>query len=321
MFRLAIAAIAAVAFATPLSAHAGPVQVHRGDLTEGKRLFSIHCASCHGEDGTGGGAVRTTPAARNLTLPSRMNVLSDRQVYELIRQGGPSLQRAATMPAFGGSLSPLELWSIVSFLRGRHLAITDFFPFAESYWGEAYTIDQWGLERYEQVVGEPLPEDEQTFVVLGIYRGTQGPDGPRLIPDDPREIAKIQRRAKVGYIVFVAMEVPGIEGEHILGISMDNNGIVYDIKANTTDEALAERIEQTLSHFVGEGRKGQREPFRARGRLAPLARAWTPIYFRAMEAVVMFDKAERDRHWADSAFGGEEDPEPLVEDGAFDVEQ
>ena len=317
LLRISVAFFACL----PLALQAGSQQVHRGDMTEGARLFSIHCASCHGESGTGDGAIRITPEARDLTNPSRMTILSDRQVYELIRQGGPALQRQPTMPAFGGSLSTLELWSIVSFLRSRHLSITDFFPFAKSYWGEAYTIDKWGLERYEEVVGEPLAENEQTFVVLGIYRGTQGPDGPRLIPNDPREIAKIERRSKVGYIVFVPMEVPGIEGKHVLGISMDNNGIVYDIKANTTDEALATRIEETLAPFVGEGRKGQREPFSDFGTTEEMAKAWTPIYFRAMEAVVMFDKAERDRHWADSAFGRDEDPEPSIEEGEFDVDQ
>jgi mono/diheme cytochrome c family protein len=321
MSRIAKAIVALACFVPALSAGASQDRVHRGDLIEGGRLFTMHCAACHGETGTGEGAVRTTPRARDLTQPARLNLLSDRQVYDLVRQGGPSLGRSQVMPAFGGSLSTLELWSLVSFLRTRHLSITDFYPFAESYWGESYTIDEWGLERYQQVVGQPLPEGQRTYVVLGIYRGTQGPEGPRLIPNDPREIAKIQRRSKVGYIVFVPMTIPGIDGEHVLGVSMDNNGIVYDIKANTRDPALSERIERTLSEYVGEGRKGQREPFTARGPAAVLARAWTLTYFRAMEAVVMFDKAERDRHWADSAFGGEGDPEAHVEDGDFDVKQ
>jgi mono/diheme cytochrome c family protein len=315
MNRISVFAIA-LACLPAFSAQADSGQIRLGDLVEGSRLFAIHCASCHGDDGTGGGAVRTTPPASDLTDPSRMNLMSDRQVFELLRQGGPALGRQATMPRFD-ELSALELWSLVAYLRSRHLSVTDFFPHAESYWGERYTIDEWGLERYEQVVGQALPEGEQSFVVLGIYSGTQGPDGPRLIPNDPREIARIDRRSRVGYITFVPMEVPGIPGQHVLGISMNNDGIVFDIKANTTDAALARRIESTLSRFEGEGSKGQRQPFTVRG-AAPLARAWTHVYFRAMEAVVMFDKAERDRHWADAAFG-DEDPEASVEEGAFEV--
>ncbi len=319
MYRSFIVTIAAACL--PVLPAMAQDQLHSGDVREGSRLFSIHCAACHGPEGTGDGTVRTRPSPADLTDPSRMNLLSDTQLLELIRKGGPVLGRRDAMPGFEEGISNLELWGLASFLRTRHLSITDFFPFAANYWGESYTIDEWGLERYEQIVGEPLPEDERSYVVLGIYRGTPGPEGPALIPDDPREIAKIKREDKVGYIAFVPMEIPGISGEQVLGISMDNNGIVYDIMANTQDEDLARRVQDVLFDYIGEGRKGMRQPFTARGPAAELAASWTETYHRAMEAVVMFDKAERDRHWADSAFGRGEDAAISVEGGELDVDQ
>lgn len=292
-----------------------------GDVTQGARLFAVHCASCHGALGKGGGAVKTVPPAPSLDDPAQMTLMSDRQVFELIKGGGPALGKAETMPAFGDALDPLQMWDLVAFLRSRHLEIGDFFANAESYFGEPYTIDKWGAERHFKLTHVKLPKDDRTYTVLGIYKGTPGPEGPRLIPNTPLAVSQIDRQSKIGYVVFVDAKVPGVKGSHLLGISMDKGGLVWAIKVNTDDLKVKKQIESLLASWEGYGYKGMKEPFeggRSRKERA-LAKAWTEIYSRAMEAVVMFDKAERERHWADEDFGGPKEPDASVEGGELQI--
>jgi mono/diheme cytochrome c family protein len=303
---------------TATAARAGDdAKVEIGDLRQGARLFEIHCRACHGPEGRGKGLVVTEPSAPALDDPARMTLLSDQQIFTIVQKG----TKSKVMPSFGDALDDLEIWDLVAYLRSRHLGLTDFYPNAESFFGDVYVIDQWGLERHQALTGKKIPKDENHFTVLGVFKGTQGPQGPRLIPDNPLALAKIDRRNKIGYVVFVWGELPGIRGRHLLGISMDKTGLVWKIRVNTDDARLKRKIEKMLSVWEGYGRKGMKEPFRGgpSKRERAVARAWTEIYSRAMEAVVMYDKAERERHWADADFGGPAEPEATVEGGILKV--
>ncbi len=310
------------ALATAAQAQTGE-KARVGDEVQGRRLFALHCASCHGAEGHGRGAVATVPPAPALDDPSRMNLISDAQVFTLVKKGGPALGRKPTMPAFGPVVSDLEIWDLVAYVREGHLGVTDFFPDAEAYFGDRYTIDKWGLERHKALTGRTLKPEDATFTVLGVYAGTQGPEGVRLIPNDPLAVSEIDRTKKTGYVVFVKGKVPGVKGEHIIGIGMDKTGLIRKIRVNDKDPRVVRRIEKLLARFEGYGRKGMKEPFTGgrKKRDRELAKAFTEIYSRAMEAVVMFDKAERERHWADEDFGGPKEKDATVEGGLLNVKQ
>ena len=305
----------------PKFAAAQGSKVAVGDLTQGRRLFSLHCASCHGFEGRGGGNIVTMPAAPELVGPERMTLMSDAQIFALIDKGGPALDKSEMMPAFGTGLSDLDMWDLVAFLRSQHLTLTDFYPDAAAFFGNTYTIDKWGAERHQALTRVSLPKD-QAYTVLGVYQGTQPPSGPRLIPDTPLELAKVDRKSKVGYVVFVAGTLPGVQGEQILGVSMSNSGIVWKVLANTKSPKVRAQLARVMERWEGYGDKGMKTAFEGRGKKErQIAKAWTEIYSRAMEAAVMFDKAERERHWADSEFGGPADPEASVEGGILKVDQ
>ncbi|MDF1564156.1 MAG: cytochrome c [Deltaproteobacteria bacterium] len=313
--------LSALLTAPGLARAAEDEKVHIGDLRQGARLFDLNCRSCHGDGGNGKGVIQSEPASPALNDPSRMTLLSDKQVFSYIKTGGEKSGRSPVMPAFADSLDDLEIWDIVAYLRDRHLGLPDFYPDAESFFGDTYTIDEWGLERHEALTGVKIKKADNEYTVLGVYKGTQGPDGARLIPDDPLALSKIDRRAKVGYVSFVKGSVPGVKGTFLFGISMDNGGLVWKIRANTDDKAAKAKVEKILSVWEGYGNKGLKDPFeggRSKQERA-VAKAWTEIYSRAMEAVVMYDKAERERHWADSNFGGPADPEASVEGGILEV--
>lgn len=89
-----------------------PVEATPTSLANGKQLYDIYCSICHGAEATGKGAI-----AAKLTIPpddltkDATTEQPDGYLYQMIRQGGD------VMPAEGASLSPLERWDIVNYLR------------------------------------------------------------------------------------------------------------------------------------------------------------------------------------------------------------
>ena len=80
-------------------------------LAEGKALYGVYCALCHGDEGNGDGDL-ARHYRRMPTLTAR-HVLNypDGFVYSIIREGGRN------MPRFGDALSVDERWALVHYLR------------------------------------------------------------------------------------------------------------------------------------------------------------------------------------------------------------
>src|SRR5574337_616099 len=91
--------------------YANPVPATRQSVENGRRLFEIYCALCHGADAKGMGpvAVKFVPPP-DLTIPF-FQQKTDGYLYGTIRNGGP------IMPAHGALIAPKERWDIVNFLR------------------------------------------------------------------------------------------------------------------------------------------------------------------------------------------------------------
>ncbi len=88
-----------------------PVPKTRHSLENGRRLFEIYCAHCHGPNAKGMGIVSTKfIPAPDLTLPL-FKERTDGFIYGQIRSGGP------LMPPHGEVLSAAERWDLVNFLR------------------------------------------------------------------------------------------------------------------------------------------------------------------------------------------------------------
>ncbi|MBI3988049.1 MAG: cytochrome c [candidate division NC10 bacterium] len=88
-----------------------PVKATEASLQNGKKLFEIYCALCHGPDAKGMGPVSTKfIPPPDLTLPV-FKERTDGFLYGTIRNGG------ALMPPYGEVLSSRERWDIVNYLR------------------------------------------------------------------------------------------------------------------------------------------------------------------------------------------------------------
>jgi len=83
-------------------------------------LYNRWCAQCHGHNGGGDG-----PNAKYLPVrpavhwdAARMGARSDDALYDVIAAGGGPMGKSARMPAFGATLTPPEMRSLVAYIRG-----------------------------------------------------------------------------------------------------------------------------------------------------------------------------------------------------------
>lgn len=83
-------------------------------LAQGKELFAIYCALCHGQTSAQRGLVgmKLTPPPPGLDH-ELLTKRSDSHIFTAITQG------FGRMPSFRDKLTPGERWSLVNFLRTR----------------------------------------------------------------------------------------------------------------------------------------------------------------------------------------------------------
>ncbi len=83
-------------------------------LPEASRHFADHCASCHGNDGSGNTEIGRNlyPPAPNRRLPATRQV-SDGELYYIIHNG----VRWTGMPAWGEPGDDPDSWKLVLFIR------------------------------------------------------------------------------------------------------------------------------------------------------------------------------------------------------------
>jgi mono/diheme cytochrome c family protein len=96
-------------------ARANPLPKTEENLAEARAHWADHCASCHGNDGSGDILMgkRMYPPAPDMRQPATQN-LSDGELFFIIRNG----IRLTGMPAWGGSDHNAEdSWKLVHFIR------------------------------------------------------------------------------------------------------------------------------------------------------------------------------------------------------------
>jgi cytochrome c553 len=95
--------------------HKNPFTATTEILTEARRHFADHCATCHGNDGSGNTTVGRNlyPKAPDMRLSATQN-LTDGEIYYIIHNG----IRLSGMPAWGEAHGNDEdSWKLVLFIR------------------------------------------------------------------------------------------------------------------------------------------------------------------------------------------------------------
>jgi len=94
-----------------------PLPSAKETISAGQRLYSINCASCHGETGAGDGVAGKAldPPPANLAALVHMPMASDAYLLWSISDGGVQFQTA--MPPFKAILPEEDRWRIIVFLQ------------------------------------------------------------------------------------------------------------------------------------------------------------------------------------------------------------
>ena len=301
------AALGVLLCAVPLLARAETAPL-LGEVHRGQNLYRLHCAACHGATGQGDGVM--APSMQTKPGPVKSAALliarSDADLYALLYDGGVALQKSETMPAFGKALTELELWDLIAFVRSGEPSVLDFFPQGARYLVKPYPLDTFAQERLAKV-GVVAPKGEALPVVT-VFSGDRAPGTPaKLEPPDPVTLDSLKPRERIGYVVFLSAELSGEKGPTALALAMDRDGKLVKVLALGAPSPSRDKL---LAGYVGQGKKGPHLPLDSRT-AKPTKKSKAPAeephlagfdaaYARAMEAVTMYDKDERDRTWADA---------------------
>ena len=121
---LAMVVLSLVVLALAPPAAASAVQV-AGTLPEqiaqGQDLYSLNCVECHGADGEGG-LIKGVKGLEGFNMKAihsqdEMYTRNDQTLANIIAYGQPNLGMQPFGKAYGGTLSPTEIDSLVTFLR------------------------------------------------------------------------------------------------------------------------------------------------------------------------------------------------------------
>jgi mono/diheme cytochrome c family protein len=285
--------------------------VNVGDVAGGAKLYRVHCAVCHGLDGSGKGpawnSIKTTPADHR--DGSIMNGLDDELLFRIIQAGCRGASCSPAMPAFGDVLDVLQLWDLVAYLRTLHLPLAVFFPGADQYVFKRYAIGQTGnqefrdgqMERVRKVLKTFTPED-LTHTVFVLFRSPKKRTSLELVPQEPKKLAELKKENKLGYVTFLDLEIStGIKSP--VALALDVNFTILKLVAVTNDLNLAADLNSRLEKYAGLGKRGENPEFKVAKDKAAAAwdKAVTRAYFLSVESANDYELEERDRSWADGA--------------------
>jgi hypothetical protein len=216
---------------------------------------------------------------------------TDAELTDFIVKGDPG-----GMPSFP-HFPELDLWDVLAFLRQSEIRVTDFFPTAAFFTAKPYTLDADAKKRAAEAIGHDLSGAEATLAVLTFYGHVEGGGaGPLRVGDQPAELDKLKPKDKVGYLLFLELPRGDGKGDAKYGVALAKDGHILRIASQGGS------IDKAYQPFVGLGHKGSDALIKPKGkRESPkFETAFSHAFVRAIEAVTMFDKDERDRHWADT---------------------
>jgi mono/diheme cytochrome c family protein len=91
------------------------VPANAASIAAGKQLYDKQCAGCHGDTGTGDGAMgeELNPKPANLVDADWKHGSSDGEIFVVIRDG----VKNSGMKPYAGKLTAHQMWDVVNFLR------------------------------------------------------------------------------------------------------------------------------------------------------------------------------------------------------------
>jgi cytochrome c553 len=91
----------------------------KGDAKAGKTKYDANCVGCHGATGKGDGAAAAAlnPKPGDMTDGKAMKALSDKYLFDIIKDGGAAQKKSPIMPASAKKLNDQDISDIVAYIR------------------------------------------------------------------------------------------------------------------------------------------------------------------------------------------------------------
>ena len=283
-----------------------------GDVPNGTRLYRTHCTVCHGFDGSGLGSAKATlkKAPADHRNGSLMNARDDGLLIDTIKGGCAVRGCSKAMPGFGAELSSLSIWDLVAYLRSLHVPLVSFFPKVGLYVVKQYHVGQVGnadfkdgqLERLKKYAGKVAPA-ELTQTVFTLFSADGQLSTPKLVPQEPRQLARLKKDKKIGYVLF--MELNGPRNRKVpVGLALDRNFSIVKLVTTLVDPGLSGEYNRRFELYKGLGKRGDAPKFdTGRDKISKLFdKAVVRTYVLAVESVNAYELEEKERSWADDTF-------------------
>lgn len=266
-----------------------------GDPTHGQILFGKHCARCHGKEAQGG------KKGPRLTDGGRINAIADATMLEMF--GGDA--RGKGLHKIKKRLPRLDAWDLIGYLRSHVPHVGDLFPQADRYIVKEYQVDKHAKERLKKSLGREVSDKESSGSVFTMFNTKSG-SALELVPQDPRRLDALERRMKVGYVVFLPFAKPG-GGKVQLAIGLEPEVLkIVEMMAVDASGREDRDLNKLLSRFRDKGDRrlsGTADARLAVGgggkQLKDLEQRVTDVYLRTLEMVTAYEIEERERSWAD----------------------
>ncbi len=283
-----------------------------GDVANGKHLYNVHCAVCHGFDGNGDG-----PGAQDLDPPpavhrdgNLMNSRDDEMLLRTVLGGCAAAGCKGSMPGFDDALGQVDAWDLVAYLRTLHLPLRRFFPLVGEYLVKSYTIGKIGGEQFRRGQMERLQKQlgrseggDLTQTVFTLFRAEKPHESPRLVPQEPQKLAELNKGNKIGYVLFLTLKEP--RGRSVpLALALNAGYSITALEPVPLDPALRDQLKGLLSKYVGLGQRGQALELKASKdkTVQHFNGEIKRLYLLAVESANCYEAEERERSWADGTF-------------------
>ncbi len=93
-----------------------PYKDNEAAVAEGKELYNVNCATCHGETGAGDGPAGASLDPKPANLIASAKEASEDYEFWIVSEGGAAAGRSASMAAYKGVLTEDEIWKILAYI-------------------------------------------------------------------------------------------------------------------------------------------------------------------------------------------------------------
>lgn len=97
-----------------------PFEGQADAIAQGQELYTINCASCHGDNADGSGAAGAALDPKPADLTATAKETEPNYQHWVISEGGAAAGLSSSMVAYKGILSDDDIWKIVAYLDSTY---------------------------------------------------------------------------------------------------------------------------------------------------------------------------------------------------------